>query len=283
MASVQFILGKSGTGKSRRCIDAVCQALTDGSNDPLILLVPEQATYQLERAILSHPNISGFSRLHVLSFNRLGFWLQSSRSSAVEVSRTGKQMILHKLLLEHAEQLHLYKSGVDRMGLAEKLSGLLDELQHSGCSAKQVASLAQGLAHKPDQILAARKWSDIATIFTAYEAYFAGGKFSNPDTELTDITACVSRADFLKGARLWVDGFSGFSIQERNLLIELLKVSKESSIALCLDPASMDLSNADENALDPCSLFASTEQTYCELLRRLDCDINYLNPMPRPC
>ena len=76
MAAVQFILGRSGTGKSRWCIDAVCDALADGSAEPLILLVPEQATYQVERSILLTPGIAGFSRLHVLSFNRLGFWLQ---------------------------------------------------------------------------------------------------------------------------------------------------------------------------------------------------------------
>jgi len=62
MASVQFILGRSGTGKTRRCLDAVCEALTRGGCEPLILLVPEQATYQAEQAIRSHPDIRGFSR-----------------------------------------------------------------------------------------------------------------------------------------------------------------------------------------------------------------------------
>ena len=269
MASVQFILGRSGTGKSRWCIDAVCEALTDGGTEPLVLLVPEQATYQVERAILSAPDIAGFSRLHVLSFNRLGFWLQSHRSHAADISRTRKQNHLHKLLLELAGQLTLYKGSVTTMGLAEKFSGLLDELQHSGCTAKQIALLAEALTHKPAQTLAARKWSDIAKVFAAYETTFAEGDsgFSNPDTELNAAKDRAASADFLKGARLWVDGFSGFSVQERNLLAELLKVSRDASIALCLDPATMDLANADEDALDPCSLFASTEQTYCELLR----------------
>lgn len=84
MGAVQFILGRSGTGKTRWCIDAVCEALTadDAAGPPLVLLVPEQATYQAERAILSHPEIAGFSRLHVLSFNRLGFWLDGGRAAS---------------------------------------------------------------------------------------------------------------------------------------------------------------------------------------------------------
>jgi ATP-dependent helicase/nuclease subunit B len=266
MASVQFILGRSGTGKSRWCTDAVCKALADGGTEPLILLVPEQATYQVERSILSSPNIAGFSRLLVLSFNRLGFWLRSGQRCGADISRTGKQMILHKVLLELGDQLTLYKGTVGTMGLAEKLSGLLDELQHSGCGGEQIARLAETLMQKPGQALAAAKWSDIAKIFSAYEGCLADGGFLNPDTELDAAKERVAATDFLKGARLWVDGFSGFSVQERDLLVELLKVSGEASIALCLDPATMDLANADEEALDPYSLFASTEQTYCELL-----------------
>ncbi|MHC4292349.1 MAG: PD-(D/E)XK nuclease family protein, partial [Planctomycetota bacterium] len=103
----------------------------------------------------------------------------------------------------------------------------------------------------------------------AYGAFFtsAAGWFENPDIELTLAKDKVTSAAFLQGAHLWVDGFSGFSVQERDLLVELLKVSKDASIALCLDPATMYLTNDDEDKLDPCSLFASTEQTYCQLLR----------------
>ncbi|MDH4201875.1 MAG: exodeoxyribonuclease V subunit gamma [Phycisphaerae bacterium] len=269
MAGVQFILGRSGSGKTRWCIDAVCEALTAAGDGPLVLLVPEQATYQAERAILSHPDIKGFSRLHVLSFNRLQFRLLPGRGGAAEVSRTGKQMILHKILLELAGQLTLYKGDVQRMGLAAKLSDLLGELQHADCTPKQIRTLADALGAKPGQELAAAKWTDIAAVFEAYETFFASAesRFKNPDIELTLAREMVASAPFLQGARLWVDGFSGFSVQERDLLVEMLKVCKDASIALCLDLAAIDLANDDEDKLDPCSLFASTEQTYCQLLR----------------
>ena len=298
MAQIQFILGRSGTGKTQRCIDEICQALITPIGSPpakreypdlsgearrakteggrglqgassLVLLVPEQATYQAERAILSHPEIKGFSRLHVLSFNRLQFRLQGGRGGMAEISRTGKQMILHKILLELSDRLTLYKGDVQRMGLAAKLSDLLTELQHADCTPKQIRALADALAAKPGQELAAAKWADIAAVFEAYEAFFASAesRFKNPDVELTHAKKMVASAPFLRGARLWVDGFSGFSVQERDLLVEMLKVCQDASIALCLDPATLDLANDDEDKLDECSLFASTEQTYCQLLR----------------
>ena len=39
--AVQFILGRSGTGKTHACVQGVIDALLeDGASDPLILLVP---------------------------------------------------------------------------------------------------------------------------------------------------------------------------------------------------------------------------------------------------
>jgi ATP-dependent helicase/nuclease subunit B len=71
--AVQFILGRSGTGKTSYCVRAIVDALLEPSEQPLLFLVPEQATYQAERAILADKRISGYHRLHILSFDRLQF------------------------------------------------------------------------------------------------------------------------------------------------------------------------------------------------------------------
>ena len=281
MADVQFILGRSGTGKTHWCIESVCAALAAGGDEPLILLVPEQATYQAERAILSHPNIFGFSRLRILSFNRLQFWLDSV-SGKPEISRTGKAMLLGKLLGELADNLSLYQGSQQRAGLADKLAGLMGELQRANCLPQQISALAKKLAAATGQEIAAAKWADIALLFERYAGYFQSAEcgFVNPDVRLRQAVAKTAAADFLRGATVWVDGFSGFSIQERDLLIELLKVAQAGHIALCLDPAAIDLANTDTEKLDPFSLFQATEQTYTDLLRIFKgCQFNCQEPV----
>ncbi len=267
MEGVQFILGRSGSGKTRWCIDAICDALQSGGSDPLILLVPEQATYQAERAILSHPHIAGFSRLRILSFNRLQFWLDSS--AAAEISHIGKQMVLQKILLESAEALRLYGGPQQRSGLARKLSALLEQFQQNNCTLEQVQALTKTLAAQDGRQMAAAKWADLALLFEKYLQFFDNPEceLANPDIRLQKAAQKVPQASFLNGATLWVDGFSGFSVQERDVLIELLKVCKTAHIALCLDPKAIDLTNTDEQMLDPFSLFQATEQTYTDLLR----------------
>ena len=268
MTQIQFILGRSGTGKTAWCVNAAAEALRADTPSPLVLLVPEQATYQMEAAVLSRPQVAGYSRLRVLSFNRLVFWLNKRQRSGAELSRLGRQMAAHRVLLDLADSLLLYRQAARQSGLAERLSGLLTELQQADCTPEQIRTLAEQLAAKDPGSAAARKWQDIAKIFAGYAAFFetASADLHNSEAQLTLARRDIAQAPFLKGAHIWVDGFSGFTVQERELLIELARHAATMHIALCLDPAAIDLQNVNPDVLDPAGLFYCTEQTYAELL-----------------
>ena len=83
--AVQFILGRSGTGKTSYCIKAIVNELAEPTEQRLILLVPEQATYQAERAILADKRIAGYNRLNVLSFDRLQFLLLGKNTARTAI------------------------------------------------------------------------------------------------------------------------------------------------------------------------------------------------------
>ena len=68
----RFLLGPAGSGKTFRCLAEIRTALAEAPDGPpLILLAPKQATFQLERQLLSTDEISGFTRLNIFSFERL--------------------------------------------------------------------------------------------------------------------------------------------------------------------------------------------------------------------
>ena len=51
---VRFLLGPAGSGKTFRCLAEIRFALAESPEGlPLILLAPKQATFQLERQLLS--------------------------------------------------------------------------------------------------------------------------------------------------------------------------------------------------------------------------------------
>jgi len=262
--AVQFILGRSGTGKTRSCIRAIVDALLEQSNQELILLVPEQASYQAERAILADERISGYSRLHVLSFDRLQFMLLGKNTAMPRLSRIGRQMIVHRILRENQSKLQLFGAETAWSGLSRQMAQTITELHQYAKTPDDVEKLLSELEKDERQHLAVLKFADIGLVFSEY-LKFIEGNFIDPDAQLMRACGAVAASNLAKGARLWVDGFAGFTTAEFAILAELLKMAKDVHIALCLDPSNIDLKNPDIEKLDDVGLFNPTERVFCSL------------------
>jgi ATP-dependent helicase/nuclease subunit B len=265
--AIRFILGTSGSGKTRWCIDAIAAALREGGTEPLVFLVPEQATFQAERAILSCAGVSGYSRLQVLSFNRLQFRLCRGGVQS-ELTPLGRGMLVRQALSSCAGSLQVLGASAATAGMAAALANLIRRLYEDNCAPEGLEAAAHEILAKNPANPTGQKLADIAIVFRRYVELLnrPGREFLNPDMLLTEARAKVRDTAFLKGARLWIDGFSGFTLQQRDLLFEMLSVGRGAEIALCLDPQAMDLNDTDPEKLDPASLFAPTERTYVDLL-----------------
>jgi ATP-dependent helicase/nuclease subunit B len=263
--AVQFILGRSGTGKTAHCIRAVTEALLEPSADHLLLLVPEQATYQAERAVLSDGRIKGYHRLHIVSFDRLQFMLLGKNTARPLVSRLGRQMIVHKILRDVREELTVFRSSASLPGFARQVAETIAEMYQYARTADDLANLSARLPTDGAGRLAAMKFADISRIFHAYMQYLEG-RFADPDAQIVNACEKVQDADFLKGARLWVDGFSGFTDGEMALLTEVLKRVNQSQIALSMDPDRAGGGRDEPSGAHADDIFEPTEQTYQSLL-----------------
>jgi ATP-dependent helicase/nuclease subunit B len=254
--AVQFILGKSGTGKTTLCIKQIVESLLNGKSEQnLVFLVPEQATYQAERAILSDSRIKGYSRLHVLSFQRLCYMIFGKNLAARPLTSQARDMIVHRLLCENADKLSIFSSAAQRPGMASSVAQTISELQKYSKTPNDVQTLTKQLVGKSE--LTVGKLTDINLIYKQYLA-FIEGNFLNSDNQLNLAKDSVAKSEFLKDCLLWVDGFAGFTTSEMMMLAELLKVSSSAKIAMCLDPAAMDN--------DYIGIFEPTAKTYGGLL-----------------
>ena len=143
--AVQFVLGRSGTGKTSYCVRAIADALLEPSEQPLLFLVPEQATYQAERAILSDPRIGGYHRLHILSFDRLQFLLLGKNTARPAISRIGRQMIVHKILRDNLDKLQIFGSSALLPGFAREMASTITELHQYAKNADEIEGLLKYL------------------------------------------------------------------------------------------------------------------------------------------
>ncbi len=278
--AVQFILGRSGTGKTSYCIKAIVnELLRPDNNQRLLFLVPEQATYQAERAILADKKISGYNKLHVLSFDRLQFWLLGKNTARPAISRIGQQMIIHRILRDSKSKLKIFESSASWPGLAQQMTQTISELHQYAKTPEDVDQLLNELQKDERNNLAILKFADIGLIFREY-LKFIEGNFLDPDVQLNQACREAANSDFVKGAKLWVDGFASFTTGELAILMELLKAAAETQIALCLEPTEINLAEPDAQDIDPTSLFNPTQRTYSELIDSIKkCKLQLVKPI----
>ncbi|MFQ6035463.1 MAG: PD-(D/E)XK nuclease family protein [Sedimentisphaerales bacterium] len=264
--AVQFILGRSGTGKTSYCIKSIVNALLElPCNQPLLFLVPEQATYQAERAILADKRIVGYSRLNVLSFDRLQFLLLGKNTARPALSRIGQQMIIHRILRDNISKLKIFNLSANWPGLGRQMAQTIIELHQYAKTPEDIDQLLGELGKDERNNLATLKFADIGLIFKEYLS-FIEGKFLDPDIQLNQACRAVASANWARGAKLWIDGFASFTASELAILAELLKVAADVQISLCLDPSDIDLTNPDAQKVDPVGLFNPTQHTYTALI-----------------
>lgn len=241
---IRFLLGPAGSGKTHRCLEEIrCRLKESPDGPPLALLAPKQATFQLERQILSSGEIQGFSRLHIFSFERLAEQLLEHfhQPPPPLLSSEGRLMVLRSLLIKHLNQLRVFRASSRLPGFASQLSDVLRELQNYKVPAHQLQTLAEKESITP---AVRNKLHDLALLYRAYQDWLTENGLSDADA-LLDIaieavhahsTGVQLHQEILFDA-LWLDGFAEMTPQEQALLAAAIPSCRAATIAFCLEPS----------------------------------------------
>ena len=237
----RFLLGPAGSGKTFRClaeIRAALRAAPDGP--PLLLLAPKQATFQLERQLLGDGEISGFTRLQILSFDRLAQFIFEKLNVAPPklLSAEGRLMVLRALLLRHADELKLFRHSARRAGFALELGTLLAELQEHQFTPARLRALA---ADEKLRRELRDKLHDLALLSEKYADWLREHELQDANSLLDFATAALrqktlnSQLSTLNFSGLWLDGFAEMTPQELALLAAVVPLCERATLAFCLE------------------------------------------------
>jgi ATP-dependent helicase/nuclease subunit B len=245
---VRLLLGPAGSGKTFRCLAEIRQALQRSpEGKPLVLLAPKQATYQLERQLLADPTIPGYTRLRILSFERLAnFIFELTGGAAPEMlDEEGRLMVLRSLLARQRERLLVFRASARLNGFAQQLSLALRELQRHQVTPARLNELAEEMSATDGLGL---KLRDLATLLQSYVDWLQTHKLHDADCLLSAAAAALAEApgrhrpeqhqpniDEALIADLWVDGFAEWSPQELELLAALIPQCEAATLAFCLE------------------------------------------------
>jgi ATP-dependent helicase/nuclease subunit B len=242
---IRFLIGPAGSGKTHRCLAEIREALRAApEGPPLILLAPKQATFQLERQLLAEDSLQGYTRLRILSFERLAQFVldQLDQPPPRMLNEEGRLMVLRALLARRRADLKLFRASSRLTGFARQLSLALRELQRNLLTPDALLELATDARELSGLSF---KLHDLATLLRDYLDWLKAHELQDADCLLGAATAALSEEFKIQNSKfkigsLWLDGFAEFSAQESNLLAAVVSHCERATIAFCLDHAATE-------------------------------------------
>ncbi|MDX1950796.1 MAG: hypothetical protein SFY81_01360, partial [Verrucomicrobiota bacterium] len=230
----RFLLGPAGSGKTFQCLAEARACLRESQRGkPLLFIAPKQATYQLERELLSADELVGFSRLHIVSFERLARFVFDKLGLPVPeiLSEPARVMALKALLLRHQEELSIFSRAARKPGFAAELSNLLREFQEQQLTPTALRKTIQLCRHPELK----QKLQDFALIWENYSAWLTRQSLIDSGDLLESATRLIiEQGSALQIEAIWLDGFAQMTPQERGLFRAITRKSEAVTIAFCL-------------------------------------------------
>ena len=228
---LNFILGRSGTGKSEYLKNWFA-ALAKAGEKKLLFIVPDQKSFETEAMFLSllGPALSG--NILVLGFSRLcDYVFEHTANRFSSFADEGTRHVVMSLALDElGESLELFSKRASKLDLCELMLSAVKEYKKCGITAEM---LEEASALSENETLQ-KKLRESALVYNAYNALMEKSSL-DPLDSLSKATSELRRTKLFEGYTIAIDSFYGFTAQEFALLEELMKESREMYVSLCLD------------------------------------------------
>ncbi len=228
---LRLILGRSGSGKTYAVRSALKELARNGA-EHLVLLVPEQSSFENERAMLRMLGEKDARRVSVYSFTRLVDAAQR-RCGGFAGRRLddGGRSIFMSLAVEQArDRLEVFRKNAESPELVGLMLRISAELKMCGVSPERMKDASASVP----QTTLRKKMGEIALILAAYDALVARS-YIDPLDDLDRLRGVLSRHDFFRGSTVMVDSFQSFTAQEYGILEIVLRQAEDVRVTLTAD------------------------------------------------
>ncbi len=221
---LHFVLGRIKSGKTTYIINKI----KERSETETLFLVPEQHSHSMERLLCSMCGNTVSAYSEVTSFRRLAARVKSENGGvcAVAVGGGRRILMLHSAVRAVCGELSVLSKSASRPDRLPELLQAIDELKAYGVSPRMLASAAKDI-----EGMSGNKLSELALIYAAYENELSEDEFDAYD-ELGFIAESLHVNDFWCDKTLYLDGFSGFTAAEFDIIGSAVAKARDVYIAL---------------------------------------------------
>ena len=231
--SLQFVFGNSGSGKSEYLYNRILEEARENPDVDYLLIVPEQFTMQTQRELVLRQEKNAIMNIDVLSFQRMAFRVfdELGKNDVTILEETGKNLVLRKVAQEKLEELKTLKGNMKKIGYISEIKSLLSELTQYNIGPKDIEMILQNSKeNEPFQM----KMRDIELMYRGFQEYLKD-RYITAEEVLELLSDLADKSEMLKNSVLILDGFTGFTPLQNNLLRKLFKISREILVSLCMD------------------------------------------------
>lgn len=218
--SLQFILGGSGSGKSTYLYHMISKEAAEHKNQNFLVLVPDQFTLETQKTLVEQSGRNGILNVDVLSFHRLAYRVfeevPALRKTVLE--DMGKMMLLRKVFAEQKSNLKYFKRGLYKPGFLDECKSFLCELMQYAIDEEDFDRMEESLGGEG---LMAWKIQDLRLIYHELKKKM-GDTYMMAEELVSQLTGVAASVSLLQNSVICLDGFTGFTPTQYELLGELL-------------------------------------------------------------
>ncbi|MBQ0084362.1 MAG: PD-(D/E)XK nuclease family protein [Clostridiales bacterium] len=239
---LKLIIGRAGTGKTYTVFERIKKDVISGKK--VVLLVPEQFTFECERTLLHTLGDKASTNAQVLSFTRLYDEVARKVGGRVAdmITESDRAILMGQALKASAPNLQLWGKYAASSRFSKTLLSAVNELKAAAVSSKQLLDAA-----KDKQGYFAAKLNDLATVYGAYNAML-GERFIDPHDNMDRLADHLLEYKFFEGKTVYVDSFKNFSGQQYKIVERL--INQADSVTFCFTTPDVDIKPKNEEKID---------------------------------
>ena len=231
--ALQFISGNSISDRTAVMYETICAQACRHPDKNYIFLVPEQATLQVQRELSAvHPD-HVLGNIDVVSFGRLAHRLLNEQAGkqAVLLDDTGKSMILRRIAGKEKQSLEVFGRNLNQSGFIQELKSVISEFSAYKVTSEVLEGVLPTLEKRP---ALQKKLHDIEKVYTSFYKEL-GEEYLTAEELLGVLSRLVPQSEKIRGSIIILDGFTGFTPLQYQVLEEMLQCAEHVVCAVTED------------------------------------------------
>lgn len=229
---LKFIFGRPASGKTYTVLEML-QALSLQKKQT-VLIVPEQFSFESERAVLKKLGDSAALDVMVTSFSRLcdEIGRRIGGIAGITLNNSDKVIFMDRALRAVSPELKTWQRYCRSVSFARTMLDTVGEFKINAVTSQELEAASK----TAESSSLKAKLADVAIIYKTYDL-MTGERFIDPADRLTKLYRQLEDFTYFKGKTVFLDSFKGFTGQQFKIIDRILSQADDVIVSLTDDPS----------------------------------------------